>query len=438
MNLDERLEHVAVVGAAGKMGSGISLLLARELAWRALERPDRLFVLNLIDISHANLQGLLDYLKEQLVKEGEKAINRLRAAFRDRQDLIENGEMIEAFAWAGLRHVRAGTTLALAKDAHFVFEAALEREDLKTNLFRELAGLCGPDTFFLSNTSSIPLGGLAKAAGIPGRLIGCHFYNPPAVQKLIEVITPQGCDAELVQQTHALAALLGKTVVPAHDIAGFIGNGHFMRDGLHGLREAEALAAEHGLPQALALVDAVSRDWLIRPMGIFQLIDYVGIDVFQLILKVMESYLHDGLHSGLVDRMIALGVKGGQTSLGAQKDGFLKYEGGKPVGVFDPDTRTYLPIDPAWMERLGPRPAPAPSWGAVQRDPDKEATLAAALGALKTAPGLGADLARRYAAASRAASLRLVEQGVAEKAEHVNQVLTLGFFHAYGPVNDYL
>ncbi len=438
MNLDERLEHVAVVGAAGKMGSGISLLLARELAWRAIERPDRLFVLNLIDISHQNLQGLLDYLREQLQKEAEKAIGRLRAAFHHRAELVENGEMIEAFAWAGLRQVRAGTTLALAKDAHFVFEAALEREDLKTNLFSELAGLCGPDTFFLSNTSSIPLGGLAKAAGIPGRLIGCHFYNPPAVQKLIEVITPEGCEPELVKQTHALAALLGKTVVPANDIAGFIGNGHFMRDGLHGIRQAEALATEHGLPKALALVDTVSRDWLIRPMGIFQLIDYVGIDVFQLILKVMDSYLHDGLHSELVDRMMALGVKGGQTSLGAQKDGFLKYEGAKPVGVFDPDAKAYVTLDPTWLDALGPRPSPAPTWGAVQRDLDKEATLAAALGALKQAEGLGADLARRHAAASRAAALKLVTQGVAEQAEHVNQVLTLGFFHAYGPVNEYL
>ncbi len=438
MNLDERLEHVAVVGAAGKMGSGISLLLARELAWRAIERPDRLFVLNLIDISHQSLQGLLDYLKEQLVKEGEKAINRLRTAFRDRADLVENGEMIEAFAWAGLRQVRAGTTLALAKDAHLVFEAALEREDLKTNLFRELAGVCGPHTFFLSNTSSIPLGGLAQAAGIPGRLIGCHFYNPPAVQRLIEVITPADCDPELVAQTHDLAARLGKLVVPANDIAGFIGNGHFMRDGLHGLREAERLAAEHGLPKAIALMDAVSREWLVRPMGIFQLIDYVGIDVFQLILRVMESYLHDGLHSDLIDRMIGLGVKGGQTSLGGQKDGFLKYEGGRPVAVYDAETQAYVAIDPAWFDVLGPRPAPAPSWGAVQRDLDKDGTLRAYFSAVKDSTAAGAELARRYAAASRAASLRLVEQGVAAEAEHVNQVLTLGFFHAYGPVNEYL
>ncbi len=67
-------------------------------------------------------------------------------------------------------------------------------------------------------------------------------------------------------------------------------------------------------------------------MGIFQLIDYVGVDVFSLILAVMERHLAEGLVSPFVDRLLAQGVKGGQTSSGAQRDGILRYENGTPYG----------------------------------------------------------------------------------------------------------
>ncbi len=438
MDLNERLQHVAVVGAAGKMGSGIALLLSKELAYRALEQPDKNFIIDLIDINDRALMGLLDYLREQAIKEGEKGINRLRKLYKDRADLIENGEMITAYADEVMRHVRTGKALALAAEAHLVFEAAFEKEELKVKLYKELAALCAPDTFILTNTSSIPLGRLATEAGIEGRLIGYHFYNPPAVQKLLEIITPVGCNPDLQAQGVELAKVLGKKVVPAHDIAGFIGNGHFMRDGLHALREVERLAPEQGFVKAMALLDTVSRDWLMRPMGIFQLIDYVGVDVFQLILQVMDRYLGQGLHSPLIDRFMELGIKGGQTSSGSQKDGLLKYEKGKPVAIFDLDTKAYVAIDPAWAADLGPLPNPAVNWKSLSRDADQATKLRAHFDAVKADEGLGATLAKAYAAASKATGLKLVEDGVAHRPEDVNQVLCLGFFHLYGPINDYL
>ncbi|MDP2876840.1 MAG: hypothetical protein Q8O00_11695, partial [Holophaga sp.] len=72
MDLNTRLQNVTVIGAAGKMGSGISLLLALEIAYRALENKDRTYILNLVDVSDASLQGLLRYLREQAVKDAEK------------------------------------------------------------------------------------------------------------------------------------------------------------------------------------------------------------------------------------------------------------------------------------------------------------------------------------------------------------------------------
>ena len=90
MDLNTRMQNVAVVGAAGKMGSGISLLLALELAYRALEHRSGTFVLNLIDMNDAGLQGLLRYIREQAAKDGERQVSRLRALYRDRADLVEN------------------------------------------------------------------------------------------------------------------------------------------------------------------------------------------------------------------------------------------------------------------------------------------------------------------------------------------------------------
>jgi 3-hydroxyacyl-CoA dehydrogenase len=442
MDLNTRLQNVAVVGAAGKMGSGISLLLALELAYRALEQKDKTFVLNLIDMNDSALQGLVRYIRDQAVKDAERQMNRLRTLYRDRADLVENGEMVQAFVEEVTLRLRTGKTLALAKESWLVFEAAFEKEEIKFAIYNELAALCPKETYFLTNTSSIPLHVLTEACGIQGRMIGFHFYNPPAVQKLLEVIAPAICDAELVQLAAETAKVLRKKTVPSNDIAGFIGNGHFMRDGLHCIREVERLSHEHGFVKAVYLVEKVSRDYLLRPMGMFQLIDYVGIDVFQLILRVMEKYLQDGLHSPLVDQFLELGVRGGQLSSGAQRDGFLKYEKGRPVAIFDPATQAYVSMAGDLAKEadqlLGAHPDPSLTWKGLQRDTDKDAKLRAYFASFQGNDALGVQLARKHFLASREAALGLVRRGVANRPEDVNDVLTLGFFHLYGPVNDYL
>ena len=442
MDLNTRLQNVAVVGAAGKMGSGISLLLALELTYRSLEQKDKTFILNLIDRDDAALQGLLGYLREQAVKDAERQMNRLRLLFADRPDLVENGEMIQEFVQELRLRLRTGKTLALAQASWMVFEAAFEKEEIKTAIYRELAAGCPPETYFFTNTSSIPLQALAAACGIQGRLIGFHFYNPPAVQKLLEVITPAPCDAELAALALETARVLGKKTVPASDVAGFIGNGHFMRDALQGLREMERLALDHGHLQAVHMVEMVTRDYLLRPMGLFQLMDYVGLDVCQLILRVMEQHLKEGLHSPLIDQLLAKGIRGGQLPGGAQRDGFFRYEKGRPVAILDPATLVYASLAEPWARQaealLGPRPDPALTWKALQRDPQREARLRAHFASFLGQEGLGCGLAREHFQASRATALELVRRGVAQRPEDVNEVLMLGFFHLYGPVNDYL
>jgi 3-hydroxyacyl-CoA dehydrogenase len=111
-------------------------------------------------------------------------------------------------------------------------------------------------------------------------------------------------------------------------------------------------------------------------MGIFQLVDYVGLDVCQSILRVMNERLPgSGLHSPLIDRLLALGVSGGQFPDGSQKDGLLKYEKGRPAGVYDPDKKAYVPSPRSPPARPAAGRAPGRQALEGRRDADKPAFL---------------------------------------------------------------
>jgi 3-hydroxyacyl-CoA dehydrogenase len=443
MDYSDRLEHVAVLGAAGKMGSGIVLLSAMEMADLGLrpENRSRTFVLDAVDVSHQALSGLVKYLREQVRKAAEKKIVGLRAKYADRADLVENRDIVEQYVTDVLTIVRPTTRLEAASEARVIFDAVPEDLDLKLRLLKKTASKKRTRPWVFTNTSSIPIEEIDAKAGLGGRIMGVHFYNPPAVQKLVELIRAKTTKPEVAEFAEAFAKSMRKTVVRSRDKAGFIGNGHFMRDLLHAIAEAERLAAKMPLAEAIYTVNRVSQDFLVRPMGIFQLIDYVGLDVCQCILAVMDQRLPgQGLKSPLIDRLLAAGVKGGQHHDGSQKDGFLRYEQGRPTGVYDPEAGSYVPfsaIQAACDARIGALPEPAVSWKAAVRDKSKDETLARFFGAMKEMKTLGADLARGYGARSRQIGLQLVKDEVAEKPEDVNQVLLTGFFHAYGPINEY-
>jgi len=443
MNLDERLENVSVIGAGGKMGSGISVLIAQEMAKLKVENRDKTYRLNLIDVQEAALDGLRTFIKAQTTKLAEKSIVALRSMYADREDLVENWEIIDAFVDDTLSVIRLGSDLKMAERSQLVFEAIVEEETIKIKVLKELKELCGRETFFLTNTSSIPIGFLDEEAGLSGRIIGYHFYNPPVVQRLVEVITAQTTHQELQEVGTELGKRLRKKLIPSNDISGFIGNGHFMRDGLYGIGEAERLQGEHSLPGAIYLMNRISQDFLIRPMGIFQLIDYVGVDVFQCILKVMRRHLgDDALQSGLINLLVEKGVLGGQRADGSQKDGFLKYDHNRPVGVYDPLKGEYVPIAGKWQEDLdaaiGPLPAGFSPWRKLLREPQREERLTAYFRNLAEAQTLGAELARAYLSRTKEIAEKLVQDGVAQSKEDVNAVLTNGFYWLYGPINDYI
>jgi len=444
MDLSERLQNVAVLGAAGKMGSGISLLLARDLAMTKLapENKDKVYRLALLDLNEASLDGLMNYLRAQLLKMAEKSVVQLRGLFADRKDLVENGDMIQEFVSVAMSQLRPATEMEAVGGATIVFEAVFEKEPLKIELLNKAKKFADADAWYLTNTSSIPIGGLDTKLELDGRIVGYHFYNPPAVQKLLELITTDSTNPELKKAGEELAKRLGKKVFAANDIAGFIGNGHFMRDGLHAIAEADRLRDGGDWAPALYKMNRVSQEWLVRPMGIFQLIDYVGVDVTQMILGVMDTYLPGkGLHSDLIDALVAKKILGGQNHDGSQKDGILKYERGKPVAVYELDKGEYVPfasgLAEAADEELGPLPDGYRPWKALLMDRGKKDVLDAHFAAVKAGENQGAKLAMDYLQASRQIGETLVSDGVALNADDVNGVLTNGFFHLYGPINDY-
>lgn len=443
MNYEEKLQNVSVLGAAGKMGSGILLLTAIEMADLQLkpENRSKTFAVNAIDVSNAALTGLYAYLKAQIRKLAEKKMVQLRAVYKDNADLIENGEIIDQYIDDVLKIVHASTSIESAYNSGLIFEAIIENSDLKVKLIKQILANNKNDPWFFTNTSSVPINELDKEAGINGKILGFHFYNPPAVQKLVELIVTDNTKKEVVDFALEYAKELHKVIVPSNDKAGFIGNGHFMRDIIYGIKQANSLMNDMSFVEAVYAVNKITQDFMVRPMGIFQLMDYVGLDVCQKIMVVMKPRLNDNeLHSDLIDKLNALDVKGGQNSDGSQKPGILFYDKGQVLAVYDPEKKDYIKIDMfrAKVDKmLGSLPTRYQPWKAVIGNKGKDKVLAEYFNELRGMNTLGSKLTKDYVTNSKNIGLKLVADKVTDKEEHVNTVMLTGFFHAYGPINNY-
>lgn len=440
MTLDERLQNVTVIGAGGKMGSGISLLLAQEATLQQLKDADKKYTLNLIDVNPDALGGLQDYLKIQAAKYAAKNFDSVSQFFPGQDE----ESVAKGFAEKIMSIINPTTDMTAASSSTMIFEAIIEDVDLKLSVLNQLEGICSDTTFFFSNTSSIPIKLLADKAGISGRIIGYHFYNPPAVQKLVELIIPDEIEDDLKNQSYELGKRLRKIIIPANDVAGFIGNGHFTRDGLFAIKQTENLRDDYSPVQAIYVMNKISQEFLIRPMGIFQLIDYVGLDVFQSILKIMNPYFKDeDFHSDLIDNMIEKNVKGGQFPDGSQKNGFLKYENNQPAGVYDLEKGEYILYSNGnWKteadEKVGELPEGCYPWKDLVKDSERAIKLSTYFAKLRSMDNSGAIFARDYLKRSKEIGKRLFADGVANSTDDVNGVLMNGFFHLYGPINEFI
>jgi 3-hydroxybutyryl-CoA dehydrogenase len=171
----------------------------------------------------------------------------------------------------GLLHV--APTLDDLAGCELVIEAAPERAELKRELFSGLSGICGPETVFATNTSSIPVTSLASAAARPENVVGMHFFNPAPLMALVEVIAADQSSDRALGVARAAGEAMGKRVIRAADGPGFLVNRCGRPFYTEALRLLQERVATHDQIDRICRVGGGFR------MGPFELMDLVGIDV---------------------------------------------------------------------------------------------------------------------------------------------------------------
>lgn len=439
MDFKECFHSCAVLGAAGKMGRGIALLMLQEMAWQELSSYGMSggghYFLILIDRDAQALIALKKYLREQLLRYAERRAEALRSHYKGNETLISNREVIMAFVEGALDCVFCSTELAAARPARIIFEALPEDIALKVASLKELHERADREQYIFSNTSSIPIWLLNEQAGLHGNIAGLHFYNPPPQQRLIEVVFLEEENQKLKSYAELLGKQLKKILVKSSDIPGFIGNGFFIREVAFAYQMALKLKTFFGWPESLYAVDFVSRELLVRPMGIFQLVDYVGIDIVHNIATIMATLLNDPhLLIPLIAEMADERILGGQTSSGAPRAGIFSYGSHQqPEAVYDKTIKEYRPIERQAYSMLLEGSSPPPSWKALYQKINIDQIIQEYLSQLAKSTGLGSSLAQAFLQNSKMVAAALVESHVAATTHDVDIVLMEGFHHLYSP-----
>ncbi|MFJ6672152.1 3-hydroxyacyl-CoA dehydrogenase family protein [Actinosynnema sp. NPDC091369] len=288
---------VGIVGL-GTMGAGIAEVLARTG-----------ITVVAVDVDEAGLargRGHLDHSTDRAVAGGK-----LTAAERD----------------ATVGRISYATSLDALAGVDLVIEAVPERIELKAAVFAELDRICGPDTVFASNTSSLSITEIGVHTGRPGKVVGLHFFNPAPVLKLVEVIRTVVTEPDVVTDVVAFAEGLGKTPVVIGDRAGFIANALLFGYLNHAVRMYESRYATR------EDLDAAMRYGCGYPMGPLAVLDLIGLDTAYEILDTMYHQSRNRLHAPapLLKQMITAGLLGRKSGRG-----FYTYDGpDSPVVVPD-------------------------------------------------------------------------------------------------------
>lgn len=207
----------------------------------------------------------------------ERALQQIRSNL---DAAAAKGRLTPEAVSAASGRIHATTSLQECVAAEAVIEAVFEDLDLKRSIFAELDALTAPSTLLATNASSLSVTAIAEGLRHPGRLVGLHFFNPVPRMALVEVVQGRASSSASVQQATALAKELGKTPVRAKDTPGFIVN----RVARPYYLEALRLLSDGG--STVEQIDQVMREGGGFPMGPFQLMDLIGIDVN---LAVSES-----------------------------------------------------------------------------------------------------------------------------------------------------
>lgn len=308
------VERIGVVGA-GTMGAGIAQVAALGGYETRLHDP---------------VPGALD-----------TGVERLRASLHKG---VAKGLWTENDAERSNDRVGAAKSLADLCECDLVIEAAPENLEVKQELFNSLAEVCRSRAILATNTSSLPVTAIAEGVTRPERVVGMHFFNPPALMKLVEVVETSLSSDEALHETTEVGRRMGRIPIRAKDCPGFIAN-----------RLARPFTLESLRMLADGVADAATIDRVCRlgggfRMGPFELMDLIGLDVN---LSVARSFYEQGGQperwrpSAIQERMVGEGRLGRKSGRG-----FYEYGDG-PHREQDPDLAVAGPtVDPVELAEI--------------------------------------------------------------------------------------
>ncbi len=265
------------------MGNGIAQVFAQSG-----------FQVNLIDIKQ-------EFLDEAVANIG-KSLDRL----------IKKEKISESDKETVLGAISTATELKSASVSQLVIEAVTENLGVKEKIFGDLEEICGPETIFASNTSSLPITKLASSTKRADKFIGMHFMNPVPIMKLIELIRGIATSDETYGIIKELSEKLGKTPVEVNDYPGFVANRILMP------MINEAIYANMEGVATVEAIDNVMKLGMAHPMGPLALADFIGLDVCLFILEVMHEGLGDPKYRPcpLLKKMVQAGYLGRKSGRG--------------------------------------------------------------------------------------------------------------------------
>ncbi|XP_057747333.1 uncharacterized protein LOC130966534 [Arachis stenosperma] len=205
--------------------------------------------------------------------------------------LVSKAQLSQSEGADALQRVRFTSNLEDFHQADFIIEAIVESEDIKKRLLLQLEKIAKSSAIFASNTSSISITRLAAATSRPHQVIGMHFFNPPPVMKLIEIVRGAQTSDETFAATKALSERLGKKVITSRDFSGFIVNRILMP------MINEAFFALYTGVATKEDIDTGMKLGTNHPMGPLQLADFIGLDVCLSIMKVLHAGLGDNKYA---------------------------------------------------------------------------------------------------------------------------------------------